>query len=115
MRAAFTTTILALIFASLLEAQEPAKNSTETTIQGCLQYTRRQYVLTETSGTTHRLSGSSRMLKPHIGHEVEVSGTEGVHTTGTTQQGAASSAHLTPIFKVSAVKHIADSCTAGNH
>jgi hypothetical protein len=72
-----------------LEAQEAAKNSIETTIQGCLQYTRRQYVLTEISGTTHRLSGSSGMLKPHIGHEVEVSGTEGVHTTGTTQQGAA--------------------------
>jgi hypothetical protein len=115
MKAAFTMTILAIVFASLLEAQEPAKNSAETTIQGCLRYTRRQYVLTETNGTAHQLSGSSRKLKPHIGHEVEVTGTEGVHTRGTTQQGAASSAHMTPIFRVSAVKHIADSCTAGNH
>jgi hypothetical protein len=48
-------------------------------------------------------------------NDCDASGTEGVHTTGTTQQGAASSARLTPIFKVSAVKHIADSCTAGNH
>ena len=112
MKAALVMMIVLLSFASFLQAQDAANSNT--TIQGCLQYNHRHYVLMDTAGKSHQLSGSLSKLKPHIGHEVELTGTEAVHTTGTTQDGAASSAHMTPVFQVSSIKHIADTCTAGS-
>ena len=106
MRKLLTLSLLAL-FAISLQAQDAGTK----TIQGCLQYTKRHYVLTDSSGTAHQLSGYANKLKDHVGHEVAITGTEGVHTTGMTQDGMASSAHQTPVFKVQSIKHIADTCT----
>ncbi len=108
--------MLALVvgmFAVCLQAQGAGQTSGTTTIKGCLQYTSHHYYLTDSSGTKHMLTGYANKLKAHVGHEIEVTGTEGVHTTGTTQEGAASTAHQAPDFKVASVKHIADTCTSG--
>ena len=115
MRMMLSISVLAMLFTTCLQAQESGKSSDATTLQGCLQYNHRHYVLTDSSGTAHQLAGSLSKLKPHVGHEVEVTGSEAVHTRSTTQEGAASSAHMTPVFTVTAVKHIADSCTAASH
>lgn len=88
-----------------------AQDSGSKTIQGCLQYTKHHYFLTDSSGTQHQLSGYANKLKDHVGHEVEITGTEGVHTTGTTTDGMASSAHQAPVLKVESIKHIAETCT----
>jgi len=111
MRKILMLTLVLVVLAVCLQSQDAGK---QTTIQGCLQYTNRHYVLTDSSGTQHRLSGYANKLKPHVGHEVEITGTEGVHTTSTTMEGGASSAHMVPDFKVSSVKHISDTCKAGS-
>jgi hypothetical protein len=97
--------------AACLQAQDAGKGSM-TTIQGCLSYAKHHYVLTESNGTTHELSGYANKLKEHVGHEIEVTGTPGVRTEGTTMEGAASTAKHMPDFKVSSIKHIADTCKA---
>ncbi len=112
MRATLVMAMLVSLFAVCLQAQQADNKSNMKTVQGCLKYNHRHYVLTESNGTEHQLAGSRGTLKPHVGHEVEVTGTEGVHTTGTTQEGAASSAHMAPTLQVSSIKHIADTCTA---
>ncbi|HUI85412.1 MAG TPA: hypothetical protein VL240_14395 [Candidatus Binatia bacterium] len=112
MRKVLVLSLLVALFAICLQAQESSKS---VTIQGCLQYTMHHYVLTDSSGTQHRLTGYATKLKPHVGHEVEITGTEGTHTESTTQQGAASTAKQVPDIKVSGMKHIADTCQAASH
>ena len=102
-------TLVLLILAASLHAQDASKTAT---IQGCLQYTKHHYMLTDSSGTQHLLTGYANKLKAHVGHEIEVTGAEGVHTTSTTVDGAASTAHQAPDFKVSSIKHVADTCKA---
>ncbi|MDR3747499.1 MAG: hypothetical protein P4M04_04995 [Acidobacteriota bacterium] len=80
------------------------------TITGCLQTPAGQYTLIEDNGTPHQLSGGARKLKPHVGHEVEITGKPGIRTYDTTQPGAASSAVEEKVFEVQSVKHIADTC-----
>jgi hypothetical protein len=110
MRKALMLSLVMMILAVLLQAQDANKT---TTIQGCLKYAKRHYVLTDSSGTEHLLTGYTNKLKPHVGHEIEVTGAEGVHTTSTTVDGASSTVHQAPDFKVSSVKHVDDTCKAG--
>jgi hypothetical protein len=113
MRKTLLCALVLLIAGVCLRAQESGQTmgkSSPTSIQGCLQYSKHHYVLTDSSGTGHQLSGYANKLKPHVGHEVEVTGTEGVRTVGTTTEGTASSAKQIPVFHVSGVKHIADTC-----
>lgn len=103
-------TLMLVVLAACLQAQDASKM----TLQGCLSYRNHHYRLTESSGAQHQLSGYSNKLKPLNGHEVEITGTEGVHTTSTTVDGHASTAHQVPDFKVSTVKSLADTCKAGS-
>ena len=102
------------IFAISLYAQDAGQMSSTKTITGCLSYSRQHYILTESNGTEHLLTGYANKLKPHVGHEIEVTGTEGTKTTSTTQQGAASTAHQAPDIKVSSIKHIAETWVSSN-
>jgi hypothetical protein len=104
---------LVMLAAVCLQAQDAGMSSGMTTIQGCLNYASHHYMLTDSSGKQHQLSGYANKLKAHVGHEIEVTGSEGTRTVGTTQEGAASSAHEVPVFKVTSIKHIADTCTTG--
>ena len=112
MRKIFLLSLVILIGVAL-EAQDSGKSSNATTLKGCLQHVKRHYVLTDTTGREHQLSGYANKLKDHVGHEVEVTGTEGTHTVNTSQDGMASSAHEVPVFHVTGLKHIADTCKAG--
>jgi hypothetical protein len=104
---------MVLTAAVWLQAQDAGKASSATTLQGCLQYTKGHYFLTDGGGTAHQLSGEANKLKGHVGHTVELMGKPGIRTVDTTIQGAASSAAEQPVFKVTGVKHVADSCKAG--
>ncbi len=101
-------TLVVLSFALCSLAQDAGM----TTVQGCLQYTKHHYVLTDSSGKEHQLLGYANKLKAEVGHEVAVSGTEAMHSESSTMDGA-SSPHQVPVFKVSSVKHVADMCAAG--
>jgi hypothetical protein len=114
------TLILASLFllsAAWLQAQ-PANPSSDksaasdTTIEGCLQSANGHYTLTEKNGTVHRLSGYANKLSHHVGHEVKITGKPSVKTTDTTSWGTASSAVEQPVFDVSTVTHVADTCQA---
>ena len=100
-------TLVVLSFALCSLAQDAGM----TTVQGCLQYTKHHYVLTDSSGKEHQLLGYANKLKAEVGHEVAVSGTEAMHSESSTVEGSASTTHQIPVFKVSSMKHIADTCT----
>src|SRR5271169_3543581 len=114
------TLILALgllISAVWLHAQDAGqtmgKSSGLTTIQGCLQYTNGHYRLTEDNGTAHQLQSEANKLTKHVGHEVAVTGKPAIRSVDTsTQPGLESTVKEEPVFKVTSVKHVADTCTS---
>ena len=112
-------TLVLLISAIWLQAQNAAQTTGNTsgltTIQGCLQYTNGHYRLTEDNGTIHQLQSQANKLTKHVGHEVAITGKPAVRTVGTTIQGAASSVKEQPVFKVTSVQHVADTCTSAGH
>ena len=117
MRKAALFTLVLLVSAVWMEGQAVAqssdKSSSPTTLQGCLKFTDGHYRLTDSSGTVHQLSGEANRLTHYVNRQVEVTGMQGVRTVDTTQQGAESTAKEQSVFKVKAVKQIADSCSAG--
>jgi hypothetical protein len=60
-------------------------------------------------------SPRANKLTKHVGQQVEITGTPGLRTVGTTIQGGASSTKEQQVFKVKSVKHIADTCTSAGH
>jgi len=106
-------TVLVSVAVSV-QAQNAGSSSGPTTIQGCLRYHHHEYTLRDNNGKNHQLSGYANKLKPHTGHEVEVTGTESTHTVNTTQEGAASTVKEVTVFKVTSVKKIADTCPTGD-
>lgn len=122
MRRTLMLTLMVVISAVWLHAQ--AANafwsagqaaSGPTTLQGCLQYTKGHYFLTDSSGTAHQLSNEANKLQKEVGKQIEVTGMPGVRTVDTTRQGLESSAKEEQVFKVKTVKQIADSCTPAGH
>ena len=114
MRKTLVLTLVLLVSAVWLQAQDAGKTSGKTseleTIEGCLQRSEGQYTLLDNTNTIHHLTGGASKLNPHIGHQVEITGKPGVRTLDTTAQGTASTAVVQPIFEVKAVKQIADTC-----
>lgn len=115
MRKILMLALVLLVFAVWLQAQDAGTASSPTSIQGCLQFAKGHYFLTDSSGTAHQLSGQANKLKAHVGHTIEVTGKPGTRTVGTTVQGSASSAKMQDVFKVASVKHIADTCKAAGN
>jgi len=108
-------TLVLLVSALWLQAQGAGQTSGLTTIQGCLQYTNGYYRLTEDNGTTHQLQGEANKLTHHVGHEVAITGKPAVRSIDTTVQGSESTVKEVPVFHVTSVKHIGDTCkSAGN-
>lgn len=92
-------------------ASDQAAASEAPTITGCLQITKSgDYALTDDDGQTHDLSGSTRKLRPFVGHEVELTGKTVVRTVDNTPPGGASSVRYYSVFEVKSAKQIADQC-----
>jgi hypothetical protein len=108
-------TVVLMVSAVWLQAQDMGKTSSLETIEGCLQHSEGQYTLIDSTNTIHHLVGGAKLLTHHIGHQVEITGKPGVRTIDTTPQGAASSAVVQPILEVKSVKHVADTCKAAGN
>ena len=92
-------------------AEPPSGKAADlTTLAGCLRIDSNHYLLTETNGPTHQLSGAANKLGHQVGRQIEVTGKPGIKTVDSTLAGAGSSAVEQPVFEVRTVKRIADAC-----
>jgi hypothetical protein len=110
-----TLTLLLLISVASLQAQDAGKTSSPTTIQGCLQYSKSHYRLTDSAGKSYQLSSQANKLTHHVGQQVEITGKPGVRTLSTTETGTASSTKEESVFFVKTVKQLADTCQAAGN
>src|SRR4051794_39324806 len=88
-------------------------NSNSTTVRGCLGHSGNDYKLTDKSGTAYHLAGDTAVLRDHVGHEVEITGTTAVsgEAPGTpTATGATGKEGAPAKIDVSRVKHISSTC-----
>jgi hypothetical protein len=117
------TLVLALLISSACLLAAPANppsdknhNSADPTImQGCLHTDQSQFILTESNGTSHALSGAAKQLGRLVRHEVEVAGKPGTRTVDTTSSGGASSVLEYPVFEVKTVRDLASTCQSPAH
>jgi hypothetical protein len=108
---------LVLVFSAVwLQAQAMGQSGdmSPNSIQGCLSYGGGHYWLTDSNGEKYQLQSQANQLQKHVGHTVELTGTDTVRTVNTTQQGNASTAHQQHVFKVKTLKHIAETCSMGS-
>lgn len=75
----------------------------ETTIQGCLAAAGSSFTLTDKSGKAYQLEGDSSKLTSHVGHEVQLTGTEAA--------GDATATAAPTVFTVKKVKMMASTCS----
>lgn len=115
----YKTVPLALLFllsVSWLQAQPASppsdKNqvSEPTTLQGCLQTSESKFLLIESDGTTHTLSGNDKKLSREVGHEVELTGKNEASTLDATPAGGASAVKVITVFQVKTIKKVDDTC-----
>lgn len=114
MRKTFMLSLLLLISAAWLQAQDagqvPDKTSDVNKLQGCLQNSHNVYLLTEENGTTHELVGAANKLGHQVGRQIEVTGKPGIRMADSTLMSSASSATQREVFEVKTVKRLADEC-----
>ncbi len=99
------------------QSQPSAPATSPTTIEGCLGGSAGSYTLTAKDGTIYQLTGNTDKLDKHVGHEVQITGTESPATstsgtgsqTGTATSPSANSSQKT--FDVTSFKHLAKSCS----
>lgn len=87
----------------------------QTKVRGCLSGSNGNYTLTEKSGKAVQLSGDTSKLTEHVGHTVEISGTESSPTTGSSAASSSAAGSTTgPTLNVTSVKHISPTCSTGS-
>lgn len=74
----------------------------ESTIQGCLAASGSSFTLTDKSGKAYQLEGDSSKLTAHVGHEIQLTGTEAA--------GDATSSAAPTVFTVKKIKMLASTC-----
>ena len=89
-------------------APQGALPGNQTTVEGCLSGSDGNYALTDKSGNTYQLSGDNSMLRDHVGHDVQVTGTMTPSAASSTTGGTSSNQQ---IINVASLKHISDSCS----
>lgn len=95
---------------STSDSVSSGKTSDLDTLTGCLKFTHDNYFLTEDDGAEHQLAGSERKLGHEIGKEIEVTGKPGTVSVDHTLAGGSSTVVEQKVFKVRAVKPVADQC-----
>ena len=95
-------------------------SSSQTSIEGCLSGSTGSYSLTDNSGTTYQLQGDDSKLSKHVGHEIQVKGSEGsasASPSGASPSSSASSsstgASAGKSFNVTSVKMVSATCSSG--
>jgi Protein of unknown function (DUF5818) len=112
-----SVTILMLLLCSLwaLAQQDSSQSSksgssSQTSVKGCLSRSGSDYTLTDKSGTTFKLTGDTSKLSDHVGHEVQITGTENSASSSAASSTASSSSQ--PTIDVSSMKHISETCSS---
>ena len=93
-------------------------SSSQTSIEGCLSGSTGNYTLADNSGTTYQLQGDDSKLSKHVGHEIQVKGSEGSASSspaGASPSSSASSSSSSAgkSFNVTSVKMISATCSSG--
>jgi uncharacterized protein involved in copper resistance len=96
------------------QAAQPAsgQSSAGQTVEGCLQGSNGTFTLTDASGTTYQLQGDTAKLTEHVGHEVQITGSNSgaaspsPSSTATPSSSGANQQTLT----VEKVKHVSKTC-----
>ena len=101
-------------------ASGQTNNASQTKLRGCINSSGGGYTLTDASGTQYQLTGDTAKLSQHVNNEVEVRGsTSGGSAYGNTSPGSqastspAGAAPSGPMFNVTKVKKISNTCNAG--
>jgi hypothetical protein len=87
------------------DASQTSADHTGHTVEGCVGGSAGAYTLTDASGKTYQLAGDTSKLGEHVGHSVQIWGTEEPSTAG-----AAASASAQSTITVKKVKMLASSC-----
>lgn len=94
--------------------QMGSQTAGRTSVEGCLQNSNGNYMLTTSSGASYQLEGETTMLSKHVGHEVRITGTtsEAGNSAGNSASNMGGGASATPMLKVEKVKHISEHCSS---
>src|SRR5262245_12682491 len=82
-----------------------AQDKAAHTVEGCVGGSAGSYTLTDASGKTYQLAGDTSTLADHVGHTVQISGTEESAGAGAASAGGGGST-----LNVKKVKMVASSC-----
>jgi Protein of unknown function (DUF5818) len=92
-------------------SQTGAAASGRTTVQGCLQGSDGNYMLTADDGTKYQLQGDTSKLSAHVGHEVQITGsTTSASATTNPTTGTPTSSTQQATLTVRNMKHISKTC-----
>ena len=104
---------------------ESSSSGSNQTVQGCLEQSGSNYVLTADSGTKYQLQGDTSQLSAHVGHEVQISGStasaqppaaaagEAGSSSSSSAGSSSNSNHQT--LTVSSLKHVSNTCSSGSN
>jgi hypothetical protein len=87
------------------DAAQTSSDHAGQSVQGCVGGSAGAYTLTDASGKTYQLAGDTSKLAEHVGHSVQITGTQEPSTAG-----AAASASAQSTITVKKVKMLASSC-----
>ena len=87
------------------DASQTSADHTGHSVEGCVGGSAGAYTLTDASGKTYQLGGETSKLGEHVGHSVQIWGTQEPSTAG-----AATSASAQSTITVKKVKMLAASC-----
>ena len=83
--------------------EQSAPSKDDATIQGCLAGSNDSFTLTDKAGKTYQLEGDSAKLGPHVGHEIQVIGSQ--------SSGGAGSSDAPAVITVKKINMLASSCS----
>jgi hypothetical protein len=87
--------------------------SNQIAVEGCLEGTGGDYWLNAKSGRVYQVEGDTSNLDPHVGHEVQITGsTNGASAFIPSMATEADGMVVRPALIVEHVKHIAEKCNA---
>jgi hypothetical protein len=82
------------------------------TVRGCLQGSDGNYTLTADNGTVYQLTGNSRELKDHVGHQMEITGMASASNAASPSSASGAAAPQQATLEVKSMKHVAAACKA---
>lgn len=100
------------------DSGQMGQSASQTSVEGCLDNSNGNYMLTTASGASYQLEGDTAKLSNHVGHEVRVTGTASAssnnETTGSsnsaTTGSSGSQTSSAPTLNVQSIMHLSKTC-----